>query len=234
MTDRVFKDACKAVLDACREDFLRKAKAASSGAGKLAGIEAIFHDAFVAHFRDGAKRSNARIDSKVKLADVDTTRPDGSGNHGYMDAVVKLGERSYGFEFKVLRLPRIKDLSPGRSLYDLGQITWDHARIRNAKGLQGGYCVCVVHGPLLGREDGTATKVRRNFHDMLFVDYERSRLWGELSDQDEHSARQLQLYSLREMGFDRPFDTRQNARRSDFCVVHSLNDVGVVALWAGE
>lgn len=233
MIDRVTKDACRAALDACREEFLGKVNSAASGGTKLAGIEEIFHVAFVSHFRAGAGRSDVSIGSKVKLADVGATRPDGSGDPGFMDAVLKLGDGEYGFEFKVLRLPRGKNLSPGGSLYDLGQITWDHARIRNAKGLQGGYCLCVLHGPLLGEEDGTESKVRRNLHDMLFIDYKRSQLWGELSDPDERSVKRQQLLSLMELGLDKPFDTRRNSRDSDFCVIHPQKDVAVVALWAG-
>jgi len=233
MIERMVKDACREVLDACRGEFLGKAGSAASGTGRLAGIEAIFHDAFVAHFRAGAGRSNIAIGSKVKLADIGATRPDGSGNRGFMDAVLELGDGKYGFEFKVLRLPRNKDLSPGRSLFDLGQITWDHARIKDAKGLQGGYCLCVVHGRLLGEEGGTEARVRRHLHDMLFVDYRRSWLWGELSDGDERSARRRQLHSLKQMGFDKPFDARRNSRDGDFCVVHPLRDIAVVAFWAG-
>jgi hypothetical protein len=149
-----------------------------------------------------------------------------------MDAVLERDGQKFGLEFKVVQLPRSKNLSPNGSLYDLGQITWDHARIRLAEGLSGGFCLAVVYGPLLDGKNGAGAKIQRALHDMLFVDYTRSRLWGELSEPDQRKERKQQLISLRNIGLDKPYDTKWNSRSNDFCVVHTQGDIGVVGYWS--
>lgn len=231
MISKLVKSACKEVLSNCRQEFLEKANSAASGTSTLYGIEAIFHEAFILHSRKEAVSHGYQIRSKEKLKALGGAQPAGKGV-GYMDAVLERGGQKYGLEFKVVRMPRNKNLLPNSSLYDLGQITWDHAWIRLSKDLSGGFCLAVVYGPLLGAEDSTEIGIRRALHDMLFVDYVRSSLWGELSDTDQRKDKKQQLTSLRQIGLDKPFDTKRNSRSSDFCVVHPQGDVGVVGYWS--
>jgi hypothetical protein len=231
MISAVVKNACKEVLNNCRQEFLDKANSAASGTSTLSGIEAIFHNAFVLHCRNETVSYGYQIRSKEKLEALGGAQPFGKGA-GYMDAVMERDSQRYGIEFKVVRMPRSKNLSPNGSLYDLGQITWDHARIRLSKDLSGGFCLAVVYGPLLGSKNGTEISIRRALHDMLFVDYTRSRLWGQLSDADQRKDRKQQLTSLKEIGLDKPFDMKWNSRSSDFCVIHPQGDIGVVGYWS--
>jgi hypothetical protein len=228
----VVRSACKDVLNKCRQDFLLKANSAASGKDTLSGIEAIFHEAFISHFGNGAARSGWQARSKVKLAALSGSLPSATQRAGYMDAVLERDGQKFGLEFKVVQLPRSKNLSPNRSLYDLGQITWDHTRIRLAKDLSGGFCLAVVYGSLLDAKNVTETNIQGALHDMLFVDYTRSRFWGELSEPDQRKERKQQLISLREIGLDKPFDTTRNSQSHDFCVVHLQRDIGVVGYWS--
>ncbi len=67
---------------------------------------------------------------------------------------------------------------------------------------------------------------------MLFVDYIRSRRWGELSEPDQRKERKQQFISLREIRLDKPFNTKWNSQSNDFCVVHPQGVFGVVSYWS--
>jgi hypothetical protein len=150
---------------------------------------------------------------------------------GHIDCLLRIKQTRIGIEHKVIRLPRKRSIHPSGSLYDLGQITADYIRLRDAAGLSGGFCLLIVHGPLV-RDSQSSMAVHRHLHNMLFIDYCVSAHSGELADKAV-SYRRRQVEAIFELGINQPYFA-SSRRESDFCVLSSRGDLAVVGIYARE
>jgi hypothetical protein len=109
-------------------------------------------------------------------------------------------------------------------LYDLGQIGSDYARLAGATALRSGWCLILVFGPLVA-DAASASGVLRHFCNLLFVDYEISRRFGEIAE--DPIAKQWTMEAAAQMKLDQPFAGRSGA---DFCVRTQTGDLGLIGL----
>ena len=186
---RISPQTYAAVLQRC-EPKLR-------GRNGSAGTENIVRDALAAALKGSA--------TEVSLASVGGTPPDSAAR-----ARIDIVDDAHGIELKVIRLPRVKDCSPSRCLYDLGQLANDYLKLASARNLASGELVVLLHGPLVAEYDRTS--LLREFHNRMFVDYTTARQLGELRPEViaqepvwKQRMRKLQLRVIRRLGLDAPF-----------------------------
>tara|TARA_R110001592_G_scaffold319322_1_gene596896 strand:- start:5811 stop:6458 length:648 start_codon:yes stop_codon:yes gene_type:complete len=127
------------------------------------------------------------------------------GVNGRLDVL----HEGHGIEIKVVQFPRIKAVA-SNALYDIGQISSDYWRLRSATGLKSSELVILLQGPLVGFFT-KEIQVLREFHNRMFVDFETSTQFGELSKQ-VNAFRECQKAAIIEMGFDKPFN-RANGKK---------------------
>ena len=150
---------------------------------------------------------------------------------GRIDALLRYGDFRLGVEFKVCVLPRQRDLSPKRVLYDIGQISLDHGCLKHYS-INSAYCIVILYGRLFEMSGTTRQRVVRHFHNAMFVDYHTSMEFGELSSECSDRERRFQIQSIKEIGFDHPFPPdHRKVRPYDFCQLNNRLNVAVVGLW---
>ena len=113
--------------------------------------------------------------------------------------------RDYGIELKVVRIPRIGAKAvPSNALYDIGQLSSDYWRIKNARQLSGGE-LCILLCGCLVPELSKPTAIIREFHNRMFVDFTTSLQYGELQYQRKTEQRKKQIAVIKEIGFHEPY-----------------------------
>ena len=161
------------------------------------GLEAIVQDSILS-ILSGAKK-------EVPLSDIGALTPwDSTG--GRIDIVAD----KHGIEIKVIEFPHV-GLTPSNSLYDIGQISSDYWRIKNAEHLDSGELILLLRGPLVSILK-KPSKIGREFHNRMFLDFKTSLYHGELSRQKNNIVRQRQISAIKEMGFDFPAGSKINKK----------------------
>ncbi|HBU06766.1 MAG TPA: hypothetical protein DEB09_01655 [Candidatus Magasanikbacteria bacterium] len=131
---------------------------------------------------------------------------DNSGNPR-IDIVL---DNNHAIELKVIRLPNKDHTSPNQRLYDIGQISSDYWRLKQAKAVTKAELGILLCGPLV-MDLQTPTSIVREFHNRMFLDFTISKKYGELHKElkepssSMYEQRKLQLIAIKEMGFDKPF-----------------------------
>jgi hypothetical protein len=89
------------------------------------------------------QNSPASTRAEVPLGELGARQAweDGTGR---VDVVIG----THGIELKVLAFPRV-GATPSNALYDVGQLASDYWRLQNAKKLQSGELLLLLHGPLV-------------------------------------------------------------------------------------
>ncbi len=119
--------------------------------------------------------------------------------------------KKHGIEAKVIQFPSLGSVT-SKALYDIGQISTDYWRLKNAKHLDSGELIILLMGNLVS----TFTKpseILREFHNRMFVDYETALKFGELSDKPREKYRKRQMKAISEMGFNQPYNTKANGKK---------------------
>lgn len=183
----------KNTLEACSSEILN---ILSSGQSK--GIEKSVQLALLNVLGEEAR-------SEIPLQDIGTEQV-WAGTQGRLDVLIG----THGFELKVIRLPRL-DAVPSKALYDIGQLSGDYWRIKNAKKLTSGELVVLLHGSLVNDLE-KPTAILREFHNRMFVDYKTSLKFGELAEEKNNPNRVRQIDAIRSMGFDKPYCDKGNRK----------------------
>jgi hypothetical protein len=115
----------------------------------------------------------------------------------------------YGIELKVIRMPSKYHESNSQRLWDIGQISSDYWRIKNAKKIKSGELGILLCGPLV-KDLESPLYIAREFHNRMFLDFMISKAWGELTNKTMKKngmlvQRKAQIEVMKEMGFDVPF-----------------------------
>lgn len=129
-------------------------------------------------------------------------------------------------EFKVCEFPRTKRTSPSGALYDVGQLSWDYGDLK-AYGLDSAYCIVVLHGALAEIQHAKAFDVARLFHNSMFIDFQTSKLWGELRPKGLSAQRKQQIATIQEMGFGRPY-YKPDTNKNNFCRLYEAQGMAVI------
>ncbi|MES0094596.1 hypothetical protein [Mesorhizobium sp. M0030] len=221
------KQVAKEALEECASKLGEALTLAETGDGKMSGTERLFDEAFQnaanrqkVFYKKEATTTEMGVPERVLLASKGTTR-------GKIDCVLKFQGHLIGFEHKVVRMPRVKNV-----LYDIWQIEADHYRMEWASKLSGGYCTVVLYGPLV-RDAGSPETVYKHFLNAMFVDYSTSIKWGQLGDTKRGLKHmdplKWMLGSTKRLGFDLPYGAD---RPLDFCVRTKDRTLALVGLWA--
>lgn len=130
---------------------------------------------FQIELRKALSNSNLAFKYEVNLKDLDGEIFDPTRKTGRVDFVIS---ENIGIEIKVINFPKIKiRRAECNSMYDLGQITMDAARLINARALKHGFIILLIHGSHLSAYS-TRAELRRQIHNRLFVDYTNSSKIG--------------------------------------------------------
>lgn len=170
--------------------------------GSLRGVEEIIRDKFF----DALQVPEERKQKEVPLELVNSAQLWG-GSHGRIDIIVE----RHGIELKVVRLPRQKS-GASQSLYDLGQLSSDYARLDRAKKLKSGELLILLYGPLVKDISGNVTLIRE-FHNRLFVDFCTSLKFGELKKPYDKKWRKEQIKYIKKMHLDQPFNSKSTSMK---------------------
>ena len=196
----------KSALQICESDLLKKSKER-----QYRGMEKVYHMALIEVLENNPKFIEIRHEAPLeeiggRIVD-DTSR-------GRVDIVIE-GKNSnvHAIELKVVQLPREKNLSPMQSLYDIGQITRDFLRLKQAKKLTSFDCVIVLHGGLLSVYE-TPKALLREFHNRMFVDFKTSEMAGELKTEKSHPLRKKQRRLIKQLSLDQPFTQSTKSMRA--------------------
>lgn len=144
--------------------------------------------------------------TEVSLKRIGACQACGSEN-GRLD--IRLGD--YGIELKVVRIPRFGAVA-SNALYDIGQLSSDYWRIKNAQKLRGGELCILLYGCLIA-ELSNPTAILREFHNRMFIDFSTSMHFGELlKEQKTSDQRQKQIDAIKEMGFHAPYNEKMGKK----------------------
>ncbi|MCY4231589.1 MAG: hypothetical protein OXF26_12105 [Alphaproteobacteria bacterium] len=166
------------------------------------GMEKVYQEALV----EVLEKNRRKVRREVLLDKICGQVVD-DRSRGYVDIVVEdKNSNVHGIEIKLVQLPREDKykLGPSQSLYDIGQITGDFLRLEGARRLTSFDCVIVLHGALLSVY-GTSRSLLREFHNRMFVDFETSKIAGELKTQKNLPLRMEQERLIKQLGLDQPF-----------------------------
>ena len=146
--------------------------------------------------------------TEVPLSEIGACQVWGD-NNGRLDIL----HSDYGIELKVVRIPRIGAV-PSKALYDIGQLSSDYWRIKNAHKLKGGELCILLYGCLVSElsELSNDTAILREFHNRLFVDFSTSLQYGELKHQSKSEQRKKQIAVIKEMGFHAPYNEKMGKK----------------------
>ena len=114
---------------------------------------------------------------------------------------------THGIELKVIEFPRIKNVT--LPLYDIGQISGDYWRLKNAGMLKSFEIIILLHGDLV-KILKTPKQIHREFHNRMFVDYstamEAKDSKGFTNVNSKYlQTRKRQLKIIKELEFNIPF-----------------------------
>ena len=115
---------------------------------------------------------------------------------------IDLVHKQHGIEVKVVQFPRAKAV-PSNALYDIGQLSSDYWRLAHAKTLTSGELLVLLCGPLVASL-AKATAICREFHNRMYVDYQTSAMFGELSVESDIPHRKRQVSAIQRMGLNVP------------------------------
>lgn len=184
------------------------------------GMEKVYQAALVEVLKNN-RRFNVRCE--VPLGDIGGRVVD-DRTRGRVDIVVDGKNAVHAIEIKLVQLPREKHLSPMQCLYDIGQITGDFLRLKGATGLTSFDCVIVLHGVLLSVY-GTPTRLLREFHNRMFIDFKTSKTAGELKAQKHLPFRKVQERLIKELGLDQPFTQSTRSMHA-----RTVNKLGLITI----
>ena len=162
-------------------------------------------------YRAVLEENDFTVETEVPLSTVGAKRPNDSAN-GRIDIV----SSDYGIELKVVSIPRSKARRTAY-LWDIGQISFDHWTIRNAKKLSDGELGILLYGPFVTSLE-SSTEILREFHNKMFVDYKTSSEFGELKrdleigDPEMKRCRKRQISSIEEMKMDLPYSGKNGCK----------------------
>lgn len=143
----------------------------SLGKGGYGGIERIFE-------RSILDQLGITIYKQRTCEDIGSFNYMRRSDRGFVDLVLPLtGEPVSAFEFKAVRMPRIK----ADCCFDISQISSDYLRLANATKISRGWIIAFVYGPLV--DDATSTgDLLRRFHNQMFIEFTLSVATGKLGD----------------------------------------------------
>lgn len=183
----------------------------------------MYHKALMNVLKEKKHRKFKNIWRERPLEKIGGHQVVGDRSRGRVDIVVEDNNSNFhAIELKIVQLPREKNLNPKQSLYDIGQITSDFARLSEANELSSYDCVIVMHGGYLNVYR-TPDSVYREFHNRMFVDVETSKLAGEFKT--ERKKRKKQLEAVKTLGFDHPF-----IQKTKFVRVITVEGLGLVTI----
>lgn len=162
-------------------------------------------------FFEQAIRKQLRIEGNHRC----TLKEAGTQNFtkGRKGGWINLVHEQCGFEFKVVRLPRWRS----NLLYDVGQLGADFMRLRFATGLDAGWIVAFLYGPLVD-DSKSGGRLLRSFSNAMFLDHVLSRqedLWRFSTPEAQHACDMMGWNQP--MRYGKNFDTHFGVLVGDEC-----------------
>ena len=195
----------KSALQLCESDLIKMSKER-----EYQGMEREYQKALVKELK---KKRNLVVKPEEPLNEIGGQVVDGR-SRGRVDIVIEDNNSNiHAIELKIVQLPREKNLSPMQSLYDIGQITGDFVRLKEAKRPTSFDCVIVLHGGLLPVYR-TPKTLLREFHNRMFVDFKTSEAAGELKAKKSDPLRKKQKRLIKQLGLDQPFTQSTDSMRA--------------------
>lgn len=173
--------------------------------GEMRGLEAIIHKNLCSSFENEYECEKEK--SLKYLGGNNIWKNDRIAK---VDIAIKIDQSNFhAIELKVVRMPNKKHASTNQCLYEIGQISSDYWRLKNAIKVKSGELGILLCGPLV-KDLKTPIPILREFHNRMFLDYITSSTWGELKNELLSSSpmckqRKYQIECIEEMGFTKPF-----------------------------
>lgn len=172
--------------------------------GQMRGLEDIIHKNLSCILTE----NGYAIFNEMKLAELGGKNFWQDDGQPRVDIVIE-NNGYYGIELKVIRMPNKYHESNSQRLWDIGQISSDYWRIKNAKKIKSGELGILLCGPLV-KDLESPLPIAREFHNRMFLDFMVSKTCGELTNKAMKKngllvQRKAQIEVIKKMGFDVPF-----------------------------